>query len=64
MKVLYGINGNGSGHLARASIVVPKLIELGVDVTCLLSGRIGGSESYPDISHLGECEFKQGLSLV
>ena len=64
MKVLYGVNGNGSGHISRASLVVPKLQASGADVSCILSGRPGGAESYPDLSNLGTCQFKEGLSLI
>jgi len=39
MKILYGINGIGNGHLSRAQIMVPKLEAAGADVTCLISGR-------------------------
>lgn len=39
LKILYGIQGVGNGHIARGRVLVPKLKALNADVTCLFSGR-------------------------
>lgn len=61
LKILYGLNGIGSGHIARARLLVPKLQAAGADVTCLLSGR--AAEDCPDLSELGDVQFRQGLAI-
>ena len=61
MKILYGLNGIGSGHISRARLLVPKLEAAGAEVTCLLSGR--PAEKCPDLSELGDVQLKQGLAI-
>jgi uncharacterized protein (TIGR00661 family) len=39
LRILYGIQGVGNGHIARGRVLVPKLKALDADVTCLFSGR-------------------------
>ena len=39
MKVLYGINTNGQGHINRSSVVISQLIKDGHEVHVLLSGK-------------------------
>ncbi len=39
LKILYGIQGVGNGHVARGRVLVPKLKALDADITCLFSGR-------------------------
>ena len=39
MKILYGINATGNGHLSRARVIISKLKERGHIVECILSGR-------------------------
>jgi uncharacterized protein (TIGR00661 family) len=61
MKILYGMNGVGNGHISRARLLVPKLQAAGADVTCILSGR--PAEECPDLSALGDIKFRKGLSI-
>ena len=61
MKILYGFNGVGNGHIARARIMVPKLRAAGADVTCILSGR--DADPNLDVGQEGEIIFKDGLRL-
>ncbi len=49
MKVLYGINTNGQGHINRSSVVISQLMKDGHDVHVLLSGKIPPIYAY-DIS--------------
>jgi uncharacterized protein (TIGR00661 family) len=39
MRILYGVQGTGHGHLVRSMSMVSRLRELGHDVHCLLTGR-------------------------
>lgn len=39
MRILYGVQGTGHGHLVRSAAMVRQLRELGHDVHCLISGR-------------------------
>ena len=39
MKVLYGIQGTGNGHLARARALAPELLAAGINVDFVFSGR-------------------------
>lgn len=39
MKILYGVQATGNGHITRARELVPKLRAYGFDVDVLLSGR-------------------------
>lgn len=39
MKVLYGVQGTGNGHITRARALAPALKEAGIEVTYLFSGR-------------------------
>lgn len=61
MKILYGLNGVGNGHISRARLIVPKLRAAGADVTCILSGR--AAEDCPDLSELGDVTFRKGLTI-
>lgn len=58
MKILYGIQGTGHGHISRARVVLPKLREF-ADVDVLISGYNF------KISIEGTVDFKaRGLSLA
>lgn len=61
MKILYGMNGVGNGHISRARLLVPKLQAAGADVDCILSGR--PADECPDLSALGDITFRKGLSI-
>lgn len=56
MKILYGVQGTGHGHLVRSASMVRRLKELGHDVHCLISGRppeqIAGVEQFEPYSTL------------
>lgn len=43
MKILYGAQGTGHGHLVRAGSMVRRLRELGHEVECLISARDPGT---------------------
>lgn len=39
MKILYGINATGNGHLSRARVIISELKQRGHDITTLFSGN-------------------------
>ena len=58
MKILYGVQGTGHGHISRARVVLPKLREL-AEVDVLISGY----NFHMDLD--GEIAFKaRGISLT
>lgn len=62
MRLLYGIQGTGNGHLSRARELVPALRQRGVDVDILCSGR--AAEDYFDMQPFGSYQLRRGLSFV
>lgn len=62
MKILYGINGIGNGHLSRARIMVPKLEAAGAEVSCIVSGR--PADPSLDCGQSGDIMFRDGLSIA
>lgn len=62
MKILYGIQGTGNGHITRARVLIPALRVLGASVDILLSGR--PAESAFGADALGPISYRQGLSFV
>ena len=43
MKILYGVQGTGQGHISRARAMARVLDRHGVEVTWLFSGRDRGA---------------------
>ena len=39
MKILYGVQGTGNGHITRSSILIPILRDMGHEVEVIISGR-------------------------
>jgi uncharacterized protein (TIGR00661 family) len=63
MKILYGINGYGNGHLTRSRIMAKELSKAGIDVTYLFSGR--DKDKYFDMEPFGSnVIFKKGLTFA
>ena len=58
MKILYGIQGTGNGHLSRAEEIVPVLKSM-ADVDVLISGNQSQIQSSFDIQYK-----KNGLSFL
>lgn len=60
MKILYGIQGTGNGHLSRARAMARHFSAAGVDVTYLITGRpcveLFGVESF------GDFEWRRGMT--
>ena len=62
MKILYGINSIGNGHISRARFLLPQLHAAGADVTCLFSGPANDNSPF-DFSGLRKAQYKKGLSI-
>lgn len=62
MRVLYGIQGTGNGHLARARALVPALRKTSIELDFVLSGR--AREDYFNMELFGDFASYDGLSLV
>ncbi|BBB31235.1 glycosyltransferase family protein [Neptunomonas japonica] len=60
MKVLYGVQATGNGHIARARVMAPALAEVGVDVDYLFSGR-PKAELF-DMACFGDYTVRRGLT--
>ena len=62
MKILFGVQGTGNGHISRARAMAPALREQGLDVDFLFSGR--DAERYFDMDIFGDYTLRTGLSFV
>ena len=62
MKILYGIQGTGNGHLARARSLVPALRSAGIELDFIFSGRSPQDFFYMELFNNYSC--KRGLTLV
>jgi len=62
MKILYGIQGTGNGHISRARKMAAHLRARGADVTYLFSGR--ERERLFDMEIFGDFQHRRGLTMV
>ncbi|MDG3087081.1 glycosyltransferase family protein [Vibrio hannami] len=62
MKILYGVQGTGNGHSARARAMAYALKERNVDVDFLFSGR--EESKYFSMEAFGDYQTRQGLTFV
>lgn len=62
MRILYGIQGTGNGHLARARSLLPELLSAGIEVDCVFSGR--AREEFFDMGLFGDYRCLRGFTLV
>jgi len=62
MRILYGIQGTGNGHLARARALVPALRDAGLELDFVFSGR--AREDYFNMGLFADFACYRGLSLV
>lgn len=61
MKILYGVQGTGNGHISRATAVSRALLRYGdVDITWLVSGRSPQS----GLAVRGDCLWREGLTFA
>jgi uncharacterized protein (TIGR00661 family) len=62
VKILYGVQATGNGHIARSRIMAKQFKEKGVDVTFLFSGR--PKNKLFDMELFGDFIYKQGLTFI
>jgi len=62
MRILYGVQGTGNGHISRARSIVGKLKALGAQVDFVFSGR-DNKEDYFDMEEFGDFKALHGVRL-
>lgn len=62
MKLLYGVQGTGNGHISRARMMAQHFAEKNVDVQFLFTGR--APEQYFDMEVFGDYQLRDGLSFA
>lgn len=62
MKILYGIQGTGNGHITRARAMAAELAKAGVDVDYLFSGR--PRDRFFDMEAFGNFQHRDGLTFA
>lgn len=60
MRILYGVQGTGNGHITRARVMLPALKAAGCDVDFVFSGR--RKDAYFDMEMFGEYKAFTGFS--
>lgn len=61
MRILYGVQGTGNGHITRARVMAKAFTQLGIDVDYLFSGR--EPDQYFDMACFAQQQYKKGFSL-
>lgn len=62
MRILYGVQGTGNGHIARSRVMAQQFLQQGVQVDFLFSGR--DPAGYFAMDDFGAYQTRQGLSFV
>ena len=62
MKILYGVQATGNGHISRARAMEPYLTKAGAQVDYLFSGR--EPSQFFDMQQFGNYQLKRGLSFA
>jgi len=60
MKILYGVQGTGNGHITRARIMAKALAARGIEVDWLFSGR--KADAFFDMEAFGDYRLVRGLT--
>ncbi len=60
MKIFYGVQGTGNGHITRARVMAKELYAAGFDVTFQFSGR--PADKYFDMEVFNGYRVKEGLT--
>ncbi|UTW11301.1 MJ1255/VC2487 family glycosyltransferase [Marinobacterium rhizophilum] len=60
MKILYGVQATGNGHITRARVMAPALAAQGLEVDYLFSGR--PPEQLFDMQPFGDYRCRRGLT--
>lgn len=62
LKILYGVQGTGNGHISRARIMAKHFANYNADVTYLFSGR--EADRYFDMQDFGNYLHRRGLTFT
>jgi uncharacterized protein (TIGR00661 family) len=62
MRILYGVQATGNGHITRARVLLPALQAAGVEVDVLLSGRV--PEQLFNMECFGRYQTRRGFTFV
>ena len=60
MKIFYGVQGTGNGHITRARVMAKELFQAGFDVTFQFSGR--AADKYFDMEVFNGYQLRDGLT--
>jgi uncharacterized protein (TIGR00661 family) len=60
MKIFYGVQGTGNGHITRARVMAKELFEAGFDVTFQFTGR--PADKYFDMEVFNGYQVRKGLT--
>ena len=60
MRIFYGVQGTGNGHITRARAIAPFLKEAGADVTWLFTGR--PADHFFEMEAFGDYRWLPGLT--
>ncbi|WDU48422.1 glycosyl transferase [Taylorella equigenitalis] len=60
MKILYGVQATGNGHITRARQMLPYLIDQGFEVDFIFSGR--PKDAYFDMAQFGDFITRHGFT--
>lgn len=60
MKILYGVQATGNGHITRARVMAPALLKEGIEVDFLFSGR--PPEKLFNMEPFGDYQVRRGLT--
>src|SRR5690625_6873226 len=62
MKILYGVQGTGNGHITRARIMARALAKAGAEVDWVFSGR--APKDFFDMEPCGDYRLFKGLTFA
>ncbi|MEZ9537444.1 MJ1255/VC2487 family glycosyltransferase [Shewanella sp. 10N.286.51.B8] len=62
MKILYGVQGTGNGHISRARVMAKALSKTDIEVDFLFSGR--AKDEYFDMQCFGDYQVRTGMSFI
>jgi len=62
MRILYGVQATGNGHITRARVMAPALRNAGIEVDYLFSGR--PADQFFNMEPFGDYQTREGLTFV
>ena len=60
MKIFYGVQGTGNGHITRARVMAKELHQVGIEVTFQFTGR--PADKYFDMEIFNDYQIRTGLT--